>query len=42
MSIWVKICKYVDLGPKISILVKIFENIDFGENFRKISILVEI
>ena len=35
MSIWVKIWKYHDFGktcPKISILVKIFENIDFGQN----------
>ena len=40
MSIGVKICKYVDVGPKISILVKIFENIAFGENCRKFSILV--
>ena len=56
MSIWVLVCKYVDLGKKkkfrrISILVKIFESIDFGENgrnnsnlvkkIRKISILVK-
>ena len=35
MSISVKICKYIDFGekfPKMSILVKIFQNIGFGEN----------
>ena len=45
MSIGVKICKYVDLGkkkyPKILISVKIFENIDFGQNCGKISNLVK-
>ena len=44
ISIWVKICKYVDLGqklPKISIWVKIFDSIDFGEKCRKISNLIK-
>ena len=38
MSIWVKICKYLDLGKncrKISILVNIDENLDFGQNWWK-------
>ena len=39
MSIWVKICKYLEFGqnfPKISIFINIFKNIDFGENWWKI------
>ena len=44
MSIYVKICKYVDFGqkyPKTMFFVKIFENIYFSEICRKISNLVK-
>ena len=54
MSIWVKICKYVDLGQKFSkisifvkifekkmILVKIVENLKFGQICLRISILIK-
>ena len=52
MSIWVKFCKYFGRNfrksrfwskfSKISILGKIFENIDFGEVCPKISNMVKI
>ena len=37
-----KFSNLVEVFQKIFILVKIFENIDFGLNFRKLTILVEI
>ena len=40
MSIWVKICKYVDIGNKYKeyrFFVIMFEDIDLSEKCRKIS-----
>ena len=33
MSIWVKICKYLDFGPNFK------KNLDFGQNFENIDLV---
>ena len=42
ISILVKTVDFINIKKKISILATLFGNLDFGQNFRKIPILVKI